>query len=578
MHRIRLKRLVALLAVAGGISLVSLVSGTATAQTTEVTGSLVALDQGDLVVDLSVSKGAAVGNLVELWRPLKLKHPVSGRMLIDRFKIGTLRLTQVGETLSIATPAEQLARAPMPGDIVILRGAAPQPVRTAAPPPPPPAPARPATTTAKPGGSSAPALPPPEISIRPAEGPAPVEADPEAKLLSDMFENLKGADLVTRIRAYEDYVRAKPQGRFSRVLYEEAQSLRQLLHAPTTAGKADTDATPEVAHFARPTSALAQTPLQITFEIKGPVAGAVMHVRKEGESSYASYPMLPSGRSYFTVSLPAAKMAPPGQEYFVEAVKPDGTTMPLVGFANKPERIEVEDLPVPVPPKKHLYSAAIWTDYADYNRLRHNDWASQTEGNFGMRFGDVGMRSFRSGFGVYRGAGGTINDLDVSNKSPRAIGLTYGYLETELGVSDFVGFVGRGVVGLRDNGITGGAQLLIRIGNDRKTNLQLGGEVLGGVGLRGITQLELNNFKRVPILLRTEVTNQPAGMGETSPVPTDETKKETSKDAAEVGVRAIVQVGYRIIPELTVALRGSYQGRNINHAGPGLGAGITYEW
>ena len=29
---------------------------------------------------------------------------------------------------------------------------------------------------------------------------------------------------------------------------------------------------------------------------------------------------------------------------------------------------------------------------------------------------------------------------------------------------------------------------------------------------------------------------------------------------------------------LTLAVRGSYQGRTINHAGPGVGGGVTYTW
>jgi hypothetical protein len=140
------------------------------------------------------------------------------------------------------------------------------------------------------------------------------------------------------------------------------------------------------------------------------------------------------------------------------------------------------------------------------------------------------------------------------------VGLTYGYLEGEVGVSHFVGLVGRLAIGLENAGVAGGGQFLVRIGNDRQTNLLVGGEVLGGVGLRGITQLELMTFERVPIVLRTEVTNQPAGSD------------------GEVGARAIAQVGYRFTDALTVALRTSYQGRNIHHAGPGLGGAVTYRW
>jgi hypothetical protein len=101
----------------------------------------------------------------------------------------------------------------------------------------------------------------------------------------------------------------------------------------------------------------------------------------------------------------------------------------------------------------------------------------------------------------------------------------------------------------------------------------LGGEVLGSIGLRGITQLELATFPKVPILFRTEVTNQPAGMSGRG-----DREETVSREQGDVGARAIAQVGYRVVPELTLAVRGSYQGRTINHAGPGFGGGVTYTW
>jgi hypothetical protein len=129
------------------------------------------------------------------------------------------------------------------------------------------------------------------------------------------------------------------------------------------------------------------------------------------------------------------------------------------------------------------------------------------------------------------------------------------------------------LVGLERDGLTGGFLGFVRLGNDLETNLLLGAEVLGTIGIRGITQLELATFPRFPILLRTEVTNQPAG----SPSG-DSTPPTTSHEQGDVGGRAIAQLGYRVLPTLTLAVRGSYQGRTINHAGPGVGGGVTYTW
>jgi len=32
------------------------------------------------------------------------------------------------------------------------------------------------------------------------------------------------------------------------------------------------------------------------------------------------------------------------------------------------------------------------------------------------------------------------------------------------------------------------------------------------------------------------------------------------------------------LPDLVISARGSYQGRTINHAGPGFGGAVTYQW
>src|SRR5262245_47739508 len=50
----------------------------------EVEGSVLAIQGEELVLDLGSSRGAVEGVSVEIWRPLKLKHPVTGKVLTDR--------------------------------------------------------------------------------------------------------------------------------------------------------------------------------------------------------------------------------------------------------------------------------------------------------------------------------------------------------------------------------------------------------------------------------------------------------------------------------------------------------------
>lgn len=532
----------------------------------EVTGTVLALEQEgeELILDLGAAQGAVEGAIVEIWRPLKLKHPISGKILTDRFRIGTLKLGQVRPTMSLARASDTLTRAPEKGDLVILRGAGK------------PMPGKPAPL--EPTASSESVYEESSTADKPEAGGA--EGDAEEREIALMFDQLKGSDLVTRIRKYEDYVRQKPNGRFARVLYEEAASLRRLLEADAKpAGKPGQSAEPALSlvRFQRPAMAVEGTPLDITVELSDSASGAVLHVRGKGKPAYEHIAMSSIGPGYWSARVPADRLRSDGFEYFIEATTASGEARAIVGTPGTPESIEILEAPKTARPQKLLATAVLLTDFADYNGLKGNDRVWQTEGYFGLRYRDTGVRALRSGFGVYRGVGGSLYDLDTLGLEGRPVGLTYGYLETEIGAHRLFGIIGRVAIGLLESGISGGGQILFRIGNDRETNLVLGGELLGGVGLRGITQLELNTFKRVPILIRTEVTNQPAGSAKSRP-PDENGQPTESENAGEVGVRGIVQAGYRFTPGLVVSARVSFQGRTINHAGPGFGGAMGYEW
>ncbi len=530
-------------------------------ETVELQGWVVALDGADVVIDLGTKAGAVTGDSLELWRPIKVKHPVTGKMVTDKFLIGRVRITQVREVVSLARPEGTLLRDVAVSDVVILRKAASAP----APKLKPWAPTS-GTPSAKPS-----ATPAPPGSIVPM-GPPPIDptltptvADPEAEDLTRVFEELQGTPPEVRAQRYEAFVKKWPAGRFAKVLLEEATALRK----GTASSKEDV----ATKSFARPTEVLVGTPLTFGIELAGHAIGAVLHVRGATDTTYTSLPMKPAGTGYFRVVVPAAALRPPFVSYFVEAVFPDGKSAPVEGTPTEPHRLGIVDAKAGSP-ATYERVFAIWTDYADYNRLRGNDYAWQTEGFFGLRFGDVGLRAARSGFGVFKGAGGSILELDKTTpaKNPRAVGLTYGYIEAEAGLSPFWGLVGRAVIGLGKDGVTGGVQGFLRIGNDKRTNMMLGGEFLGGIGLRGIAHFELAVFPKVPVALRAEVTNQPAG---TSPALYD---PEATTQTADVGVRFVGQVGYRFTPAFTVHVRGSYQARNIYHGGPGFGGGATIAW
>ncbi len=525
---------------------------TPAAATRELEARVVEVQGEDLVLDLGTSQGVAPGQRVELWRPLLLRHPVTKKTMQDRFLIGELELVQVRPTMTLAR-AISAQRPPERGDVVVLQvmGAAPSPTL--------------------PGGTPSPVTPMP-VPTGTASAPAGGAPDSSAEKIATLMLRLRGAPPEARAKAYEYYARKNPNDKYASAVMAEAEALRVSAASRETSGPAE----PRAITTTAVDEVRAGQPLRIALEIAR-AKGAVLHLRSPTDPSFVSLPMRPSGGDYWAVDIPATEVEGPRLDWFVEAVADDGRARAVLGDATRPMVVDVRPLPVAEVPSTVLASVKIWTDYADYNRLKGNDWAWQTEGEFGLRLGDEGVRAVRSGFGVLRGEGGSVEDLDQLGLAPREVGLTYGYLEGEFAPTRFFSVLPRLVIGLGDDGVAGGGQLLFRIGHDRETNLMLGGEALGTVGVRGIAQLELAVFERFPIMFRTEVTNQPAGA---DPSTNDEFDPDTthSLSGSDVGGRGIAQLGFRIVDELVVSARGSFQGRTIEHAGPGFGGGVSYTW
>ena len=116
-------------------------------------GTIVRVDRDLLVVDLGRDAGFAEGQRVPLWRPITVRHPITGQSLRDRYPLGSVQVYSVGESLTVLRPAEGLLRPPAVGDRVFSPAA----------PPPRPRPARPvavATPAAATAAAATEATPP----------------------------------------------------------------------------------------------------------------------------------------------------------------------------------------------------------------------------------------------------------------------------------------------------------------------------------------------------------------------------------------------------------------------------------
>ena len=537
--------------------------GEARAQTAaEIPGTVLSIDEEDIVVDLGMSKGGTEGSVVELWRPFKLRHPVTGKILVDRFRIGRLKLVQVQRTLAWARPVGDLARAPAEGDVVVLPVDAVAVAKTGLAKTQAPQLA-PATTTPEGKGN---------------DGERGDASDPEARELSAIFDALKGQPPAARILRYEQHARSHPGSKYARVLYEEAAYLRRLFATKGDGSESVPKEPSPRAAIRAPEWALAATPLTMGIEMPG-ASGAVLHMRHAGEMAYRSYPMRGAGAGYFRAAVPAEQMKSPEVEFFVESTNAAGVATPVVASAESPDRIEVHDAPRPEPPAKTDATVALFTDFADYNRLHRNDYSWQTEGYFGLRYHDVGVRAVRSGFGVYRGVGGSLEELDVIG-SPRAQGRAYLRLPGRRVRRHHLHRAHRASRARAHQRRSDRRRPAVRSPRQRQGHQHLARR-RGPRRHRpqGDRRAPVEHHPRVPIVIRTEVTNQPAGTAPRQSIADGTTSTSNgSLTGGDIGARAMVQVGYRFVPSVTLAVRGSYEGRTIQHAGPGAGLGVTYTW
>ncbi len=181
-----------------------------------VTGWVIAMDGPDVVLDLGTTQGLHSGDVVEIWRPIKLKHPVTGKVITDRFRTGDLTLNQVRGNLSWARPVGTLERPVAIGDIVRYARAAEAVGDLAAP------------ATAVPSRENQPVGATPGTQVAQAAQPhsrRETPSDTDALQVAQLFESMQGRAPLDRAQQYEQFVRTH-RTRFARTLLEEAALLR----------------------------------------------------------------------------------------------------------------------------------------------------------------------------------------------------------------------------------------------------------------------------------------------------------------------------------------------------------------
>jgi len=530
-------------------------------------GTVVRVDNDLLVVDLGRDSGLVEGERVPVLRPITVRHPITGQSLRDRFPLGTLQVYSVGGALSVLRRTEALLRPPAVGDRVVSPNA-----------PELREPARPtsAVAMATPGATPRPARPTPQPTTTPpiaaaweesrpqttmpAAAVAPgVDADERAVLT--VFLSTLGQRPADRVARWTAYLREHRESPWAERVRAEIGSLLQ----------AATEPPPRPAPPPGPSArgALASSlrlgdPARVALQVAGaPVLGGRISARRPGAERYVTVTLSRDGDGYVRGEVPQSLVTLEGFEYFVELDTEGGTAVSVVGTAEAPRAVVVEPRPGDSPDPRGRTRIDLRADFADVgSRTIGSRYVAQrfvlVEGDFLQRLDSRVLYGYRVGFGVYDGEGLPLSQL-AGDLAAQPSTVVYGYHELEFSPSGFVHVIARLQVGVHRGGLVGGAQARLRIGEERRTNLVLGGDVLTEVGQKAFFALNFQPHPAVPMLAQGEVFNQSIASGDPM-------------------FRVVGQVGWRATRWLTLAARGSYQLRNIQNGGFGAGLSTTFDW
>ena len=195
----------------------------------------------------------------------------------------------------------------------------------------------------------------------------------------------------------------------------------------------------------------------------------------------------------------------------------------------------------------------ISTDAELVNYTSHDgtrDYYYRAEGDYLHRiFGTV--YSMRFGAGYLRG-------VAVENENmPTTVGFLYAYSEAEFRSSSIpIAFIPRAIFGVNNNGVGGGFEARVRLGDELGINFEAGVTVLSELGFETFTMLTVHPLRRVSVALAAYLENLPI-------------------DNA-LGFRSYADLHYRFARATSLLLRLGVAARSIDTIGPDIGLGVSH--
>lgn len=503
-----------------------------------VRGAIVKVEHQEIYVSLGTRQGVEDGAGIRVKRTIRLRHPVTRASVEDWIPVGSATVTQAGGTMSRAVVGE-LVDTIRVGDTAEVFVDRPERPRAPAPPVP--------------------------VEPRPAGPPA----DPAAIEVLNVFASQTGQSIPARIAGWERYLSVRTGSPFAEAIRRDVETLRGLrdeLRPVTTAQGNEIVAS--VRHEPRPAVA-AGTAIPVVFVLDQPdrVASAFLHYRPRDARTYQRVLLVREHEIYLRGAIPADAVAPPGLDYFVEVSTPGGRSGLALGSPIEPIRVTVApptllDRFGAAPGQSSVKLAADYLDFATFDRRTGDRTDRMITANVDFTYRLAGVvQAIGVGYGVFAGSGGFADRAWTdSDPFPRS-GFHYGYADVELGgTTDRVALSAGGklIAGVGKEGFGMGAEGRFRIGDRDRTNLRFSASTIDQVGYLSEIRFGARPARDLMIGISVGATNQP--------------------NQGDVGVKLGTELEWVGFHNVSVIVRGSWQGRNVEHGGVGGGAGLGVYW
>jgi hypothetical protein len=310
-----------------------------------------------------------------------------------------------------------------------------------------------------------------------------------------------------------------------------------------------------------------QVPVVFVLDQPERVASAYLHYRPRGHRTYRSVLLVREHDIYLRGTLPAEIIGPPGVDYFVEVSTPSGGSGLALGSPVEPVAVDVArpsmlDRFGSTPGRSSVKLAADYLSFASLDQRTgdRTDRMITANVDFTYRLDSV-VESLGVGYGVYAGRGGFANAVWPDAMAVPRSGFHYGYADIEAG-GDLEGVHvsagGQLIAGVGRDGFGLGVEGRVRIGHRDGTNLALISRTVSQVGFLSDIRFGARLARTVLLGVSVGATDQP--------------------NRGDVGVKLGTDLEVIAIRNVSLILRGSWQGRSTVHGGLGGGGGLGFYW